>query len=147
METKNRSVARGIFRAMLPAIALVMLMHTAGHAAANSTTSGDSLAEAPWVAPLTNLAEPAQCPEGTDGGWVTCADNNWLQKQVHGSPADDLPSNDEIEIYLSARELLDKDHMVYTSPAKSGISSVVVVTEPRTRGFRLGVQFRLEYSF
>ena len=147
METKNRSVTRGIFRALLPAIALVVPMNTAGYAAANSTTSGGSLAETPWGAPLTNLAEPAQCPEGTDGGWVSCGDNNWLQKQGHGSPADDFPSNDEIEIYLSARELLDKDHMVYTSPAKSGISSVVVVTEPRTRGFRLGVQFRLEYSF
>ena len=124
METKNRSVARGIFRAMLPAIALVMPMNTAGYA-----------------------AEPAQCPEGTDGGWVSCADNNWLQKQGAWFSSRHPPSNDEIRIYLGARELLDKDHMVYTSPAKSGISSVVVVTEPRTRGFRLGVQFRLEYSF
>ena len=145
METKNRSSARGTFRTTLPAMALVMLMNTAGYAAANSTTFGERLAEALWGAPTTDLAESSGCLEGTDGWEYSCADHNWLQTLEHGSSADDLSRNDEIEIHLSASEVLDKDHKVYTSTDTFGLSSTVVVTEPQTRGFQLGVQFWLQY--
>ncbi len=72
-------------------------------------------------------------------------------EETTGPHGDDLDRLEEVVVdfdqFSLARRQRDKDHLVYRSSEAFGPQFSLVVVEPRTRAFNLGLHLRFEYAF
>lgn len=100
---------------------------------------------------VTPTAErsPTLLPPGCDiriERWEeSCIENPGQADADASDPVPDVVV--DLDRFSLARQQRDKDHLVYRSSKASGPQFSVVVVEPRTRAFNLGLHLRFEYAF
>ncbi len=120
-------------------------------------TGTESHAEA-WEATASSGAKPVTTPaEASAPGRATGCDirvERWKDSCIEETRRpEEKPLDREPEMVVEfdrvspASRQRDKDHLVYQSSKAFGPQFSLVVVEPRTRAFNLGLHLRFEYAF